>query len=161
MKRSNSISERPEIYRVLIVDEDKDFFYRVSKTLIEDGFQTIWVSSERFVLEQVKSLSPHIILLEVKTPNLDGIELCQIIRRTPELSNIIVALLTKQIDDYIQISAFKAGCDDFFLKSIKPELLNYRIMAHIIRQTSIRDGINGNNFVPSYRNLFTELFSMN
>jgi len=161
MRMNNSLSEKDDQFRILSVDEDRDFYYRVSKTLIDAKFQTIWVSSGQFVLEHIKILSPHIVLLEVKTPNLDGIDLCKIIRSTPELSNIIVAFLTKQIDDSIQISAFKAGCDDFLYKTIKPELLNYRLMAHIKRQTSIKDCIDSNKIVPSNKNLSIELFSMN
>ena len=143
-------------YRVLIVDEDKDFFGRMSKTLREEGFQTHWVNTGRIVLEQAKKLLPHLILLEVEIPGINGIELCQTIRETPDLSSTIVAFLTKHIDDYIQVAAFKAGCDDFIFKTIKPRLLTYRLMAHLNRQVVKGEVFAENKPVNSNSNLYID-----
>jgi two-component system alkaline phosphatase synthesis response regulator PhoP len=136
-------------YRVLIVDDDKDFFERVSNNLREDEVQAYWVNSGNLVLEQAKILHPHLILLEVEIPDIDGIELCQIIRETPELSQTIVAFLTKQTDDYVQVAAFKAGCDDFIFKAIKPKVLTYRIMALLKRQADQNKILANSNFLSS------------
>jgi len=137
------------LFRVLIVDDDKDFFERVSNSLREDGVETYWANSGGIALEQAMIVRPHLILLEVEIPDIDGIELCQIIRETPELSNTIVAFLTKQTDDYVQVAAFKAGCDDFIFKAIKPKVLAYRIKALLKRQTDQNKSFANNNYVNS------------
>lgn len=121
-------------YRILIADKDKVFSDWISKTLQDKGFTINWVSSGNQVLEQAIKLHPHLILLEVEIPEIDGIELCQIIRETPEISNTIVAFITNQTEDFIQIAAFKAGCDDFIFKTIKSRVLAYRILALLKRQ---------------------------
>jgi len=137
------------LFRVLIVDDDKDFFERVSNSLREDGVETYWANSGGIALEQAMIVRPHLILLEVEIPDIDGIELCQIIRETPELSNTIVAFLTKQTDDYVQVAAFKAGCDDFIFKAIKPKVLAYRIMAILKRQADQNKSSFNNNYINS------------
>ena len=147
-------------YRILIADEDKIFSERVGRIFQDNGFIVNWANSGNLVLEQAKILSPHLILLEVETPNLDGIKLCKIIRSTPDLSNIIVAFLTKQIDDYIQVSAFKAGCDDFFFKTINPHMLTFRIMAHLNRQSNKSGFIKENIYTHTNNNLLMEHFSI-
>lgn len=121
-------------YRVLIVDSNKDYLEKIITILSNNGFNTSCIDSGQLVVEQAKKILPHLIILEVEIPEIDGIELCKIIRKTPELQNTIVVFLTNQAEDFVQVAAFKAGCDDFILKSIKPRLLTYRVDALLKRQ---------------------------
>ncbi len=134
-------------HSVIIVDNDKDFSEKLSKSLRDHGYLIDWVSSGHLFLEHIKLAHPHLIILEVEVPDIDGIELCQIIRETPELSNTIVVFLTKQTDDYVQVAAFKAGCDDFIFKATKPKVLLYKIMALIKRQDDHYKSLANNNYI--------------
>lgn len=136
-------------HRVLIVDNDKDYSERISNILREDGYTIYLANSGSIVLDQAKKVHPHIILLEVGIPDIDGIELCQIIRETPELSSTVVVFLTNQAEDFIQIAAFKAGCDDFILKTIKPRVFAYRVHALLKRQIEKENDLSVNESINS------------
>ena len=70
---------------------------------------------------------PHLILLDVMMPELDGIETCRQIRNEKVLSDTLVAFLTARNEDYSQIAGFDAGADDYINKPIKPRVLLSRI----------------------------------
>jgi two-component system alkaline phosphatase synthesis response regulator PhoP len=79
---------------------------------------------------------PHLILLDVMMPEMDGIETCEELRKHPALENTIIAFLTARGEDYSQIAGFEAGGDDYIVKPIKPKVLTSRIHALLKRTTS-------------------------
>ena len=84
-------------------------------------------------IEYITFNKPQLIILEVETADIDGIEICKTIRENQEISSIPIIFLTKHTEDYVQVAAYKAGCDDFINKSIKPWVLTYRIYALLKR----------------------------
>ncbi len=116
-------------YKLLIADNDREFTESVEKMLIGLNINLIIVELGSNVLGKAKAVHPHLILLEVELPEVDGIEVCKQIRDDKDVSSAVVAFLTTNSDDFVQVAAFKAGCDDFISKSIKPRLLAYRILA--------------------------------
>lgn len=121
-------------YRILIADTDREFTDSINKIAQGYAAHLTIIDSGTKVLEYAKSILPHLIILEIELPEIDGIEICQSIREEPSLSNTVVTFLTNISDDYIQVAAFKAGCDDYILKTTKPRLLTYRILALLKRQ---------------------------
>lgn len=132
-------------YRILVADTDREFTDSINKIAQGYAAQLTIIDSGAKVLEYAKSIRPHLIILEIELPEIDGIELCQSIREEPTLSNTVVTFLTNISDDYIQVAAFKAGCDDYILKTTKPRLLTYRILALLNRQHD-SSSENTNNF---------------
>ena len=78
-------------------------------------------------VEKAKKKNPHLIILDVMMPEMDGIEACEIIRNTKGLENTLVAFLTARGEDYSQVAGFNAGADDYITKPIKPKLLISKI----------------------------------
>jgi two-component system alkaline phosphatase synthesis response regulator PhoP len=120
-------------YRVLLVDTNKNYIEKLKKTLTDNRFNTHCIDSGQLVVEHALKQLPHLILLEIEMPDIDGIELCKLIRKTPELADTFIVFLSNHEEDFIQVAAFKAGCDDFILKTIKPRLLIFRIEALLKR----------------------------
>jgi two-component system, OmpR family, alkaline phosphatase synthesis response regulator PhoP len=116
-------------FKILIVDDEQDILEFVSYNLRKEGFQVHQASSGRIAVNMAKEVIPHLILLDVMMPGMDGIETCGLIREIPELSQTLVAFLTARSEDYSQIAAFNAGADDFIPKPIKPKVLLSRINA--------------------------------
>lgn len=121
-------------YKILIADTDREFTDSINKIAQGYAAQVTTIESGAKVLEYAKSIHPHLIILEVELPDVDGIELCQSIREESTLSNTVITFLTNISDDYIQVAAFKAGCDDYILKTTKTRVLTYRILALLKRQ---------------------------
>ena len=140
-------------YKLLIADNDREFTESVEKILIGYEVNLTIVKSGLQVFDKAKAVHPHLILLEVELPEVDGIEVCQQIRDDKDISSTVIAFLTNNSDDFVQVAAFKAGCDDFISKSIKPRLLAYRILAllklqheHLLEPNLISKDIHNNSF---------------
>jgi two-component system alkaline phosphatase synthesis response regulator PhoP len=76
---------------------------------------------------------PHLILLDIMMPGMDGIETCEKLRSVPYLENTLIAFLTARGEDYSQVAGFEAGGDDYIIKPVKPKVLISRINALLKR----------------------------
>ena len=84
-------------------------------------------------MAKAREVVPHLILLDVMMPEMDGIETCQEIRKQDELKNTLIAFLTARGEDYSQIAGFEAGADDYIAKPIRVKVLVSRIKALLKR----------------------------
>lgn len=120
-------------YKILIVDDEQDILEFVSYNLRKEGFQVFPANSGRVAIDMAKEVQPHLILLDVMMPEMDGIETCSLIREIPELRNTLIAFLTARSEDYSQIAGFTAGGDDYITKPVRPKVLVSRIRALLKR----------------------------
>ncbi|NJK97928.1 MAG: response regulator transcription factor [Bacteroidales bacterium] len=120
-------------YKILIVDDEQDILEFVSYNLKKEGFQVYTSNNGRNAIELAREVKPHLILLDIMMPEMDGIETCEKIRDTPEIRTCIIAFLTARSEDYSQIAGFEAGGDDYISKPIKPKLLISRLKALLKR----------------------------
>ena len=86
-----------------------------------------------FALKALETKDFDVIVLDVKMPEMDGIEACEKIRVTPGLEGVTIAFLTALNEDYDEITGFNAGADDFINKPIKPHVLLSRVKALLRR----------------------------
>jgi len=84
-------------------------------------------------VKSAKKNQPHLILMDVMMPEMDGIEACEQIRTFPELKDTIITFLTARGEDYSQVAGFEAGADDYITKPIKPKVLVSKIKALLRR----------------------------
>ena len=128
-------------FRILLVDDENDILEFVTYNLQKEGFLVYTASNGAEAVRLAEEVMPHLILLDVMMPEMDGIETCQVIRLNPKLKNILVAFLTARGEDYSQIAGFDAGGDDYISKPIKPKVLVSRIKALLKRHDFIRNTI--------------------
>jgi two-component system alkaline phosphatase synthesis response regulator PhoP len=120
-------------YKILLVDDEPDILEFISYNLKKEGFQVITSQNGSEAIAIAKKELPHLIVLDVMMPEMDGIETCEEIKRIPELKKTIVAFLTARSEDYSQIAGFDAGADDYISKPIKPKVLISRVKALLKR----------------------------
>jgi len=120
-------------YTILLVDDEKDILEFVSYNLKKEGYQVKTASNGRDAIEIAKKTTPHLILLDVMMPGMDGIETCDVLRSMPELEGVMIAFLTARGEDYSQVAGFEAGADDYITKPIKPKVLTSRLKALLRR----------------------------
>jgi two-component system alkaline phosphatase synthesis response regulator PhoP len=120
-------------YKILLVDDEKDILEFLSYNLSNEGFQISTASNGVEALEKAKEMHPHLVLLDVMMPGMDGIETCEEMRKLPDLEKTLVAFLTARGEDYSQIAGFEAGGDDYITKPIKPKLLVSKIKSLLKR----------------------------
>lgn len=122
-----------EKYRILLVDDEKDILEFLSYNLKKEGYEVVTARNGSDAIKIAKSEKPHLIILDVMMPKMDGIETCTEIKAIPELHNTIVIFLTARGEDYSQIAGFDAGADDYITKPVKPKVLISRIKALLRR----------------------------
>lgn len=120
-------------YKILIADDEPDILEFVSYNLAAEGYEVFTASDGRGAVEKALETKPHLIVLDVMMPGMDGMEACHEIRSHKELQNTLVAFLTARSEDYSQIAGFEAGADDYIAKPIRPKVLLSRVRALLKR----------------------------
>jgi len=122
-----------ENYKILLVDDEKDILEFLGYNLRKEGYQVFTARNGKDGIKIALDEKPHLIILDIMMPKMDGIETCTEIKNLPGLSNIIIVFLTARGEDYSQIAGFEAGADDYITKPIKPKVLVSRIKALLRR----------------------------
>jgi two-component system alkaline phosphatase synthesis response regulator PhoP len=121
---------------ILLVDDEPDILEFLGYNLEREGFRVVKAINGNSALKMAAENRPHLIILDVMMPKMDGIETCAEIRKNPELKDTLVAFLTARGEDYSQIAGFEAGADDYIAKPIKPRLFVSRVQALLRRYKS-------------------------
>ena len=119
--------------KILLVDDEQDILEIISYNLLQEGYQIITAQNGKEAILKAKKELPHLIIMDVMMPEMDGIEACENIRKIPELSQTIIAFLTARSEDYSQVAGFDAGADDYIAKPIKPKLLVSKVKSLLRR----------------------------
>ena len=123
--------------RILLVDDEKDILEFLSYNLKKEGFEVATCSNGQMALDKLDEFQPHLIVLDVMMPGMDGIETCENIRSNSKYDHIIITFLTARAEDYSQVAGLEAGADDYINKPIKPKVLVSRVKALLRRKGSL------------------------
>ena len=119
--------------KILLVDDEPDILEILSYNLIAEGYTVLTAANGLEAVKSAKKNQPHLIIMDVMMPEMDGIEACGQIRAFPELKGTIITFLTARGEDYSQLAGFEAGADDYITKPIKPKILVSKIKALLRR----------------------------
>lgn len=119
--------------KILLVDDEPDILEIVGYNLSAEGYLISKAENGLEAIIKAKKENPHLIILDVMMPEMDGIEACEQIRRIPELNNTIITFLTARGEDFSQLAGFDAGADDYITKPIKPKVLVSKVKALLRR----------------------------
>ena len=124
-------------FKILLVDDEPDIVEFLGYNLKKEGYTILTANNGKEAIEIARKEVPHLIVLDVMMPDMDGIETCREIREQKGLQEVIIAFLTARSEDYTQIAGFEVGADDYITKPIKPRVFISRIKALLRRlQTS-------------------------
>jgi two-component system alkaline phosphatase synthesis response regulator PhoP len=137
-----------EEYKILLVDDEPDIIEFISYNLKKEGFAVSTATNGIEAVQKATEVKPHLIILDVMMPGMDGIETCEIIKSKPELKDTLIAFLTARGEDYSQIAGFDAGADDYITKPVKPKVLVSRIRALLKRYNTNESGHSSNSDSP-------------
>lgn len=119
--------------KILLVDDEPDILEILNYNLSQEGYEVFTAKNGLEAVSKAKKKHPHLIILDVMMPEMDGIEACEIIRNTPGLEETIITFLTARSEDYSQVAGFDAGADDYITKPIKPKVLVSKVKALLRR----------------------------
>lgn len=123
--------------KILLVDDEPDILEIISYNLTAQGYNVITANNGVQAVKKAKKEQPHLIILDVMMPEMDGVSTCSELRKMPETQNSLILFLTARSEEYSELAGFNAGADDYVTKPIKPKLLISRIKALLKRNKSI------------------------
>jgi two-component system, OmpR family, alkaline phosphatase synthesis response regulator PhoP len=123
-------------YKILLVDDEMDILEFISYNLEKEGYEVYTATNGTEALQKAEKKQPHLIILDVMMPEMDGIAACEELRKIPSLRNTVIAFLTARNEDYSQIAGFEAGADDYITKPIRPKVLISRVKA-LLKRTGV------------------------
>ncbi|WP_163322401.1 response regulator transcription factor [Draconibacterium mangrovi] len=120
-------------FKVLLVDDEMDILEFLSYNLEKEGYEVFTARNGAEAIKVAEKQLPHLIILDVMMPEMDGIAACEELRKIPALSSTVIAFLTARGEDYSQIAGFEAGADDYITKPVRPKVLVSRVKALLKR----------------------------
>lgn len=122
--------------RILIVDDDENIAELISLYLVKECFDTEIVLNGEAALEIFKTYQPHLILLDIMLPGMDGYDVCREIRKD---SNVPIVMLSAKGEVFDKVLGLKIGADDYMVKPFDSNELVARVQA-ILRRVAQSGG---------------------
>lgn len=125
--------------KILIVDDEPDILEFLKYNLKKEGYQVVTAADGKQAIKVAEKENPHLILLDIMMPEMDGVEACRTLREKKQFRDTPIAFLTARDEDFTQIAALDVGGDDYITKPIKPRVLMSRIAALLRRSVRSSD----------------------
>lgn len=113
--------------KILIVDDEPDIVEMLAYNFENENMIVLKANTGSDALELVEVYCPDIVLLDVMLPDIDGIEVCERIRKMEKMKRALVIFLSARGEDYSQVAGYKAGGDDYVVKPIRIKILKHKI----------------------------------
>ncbi|MFN0067290.1 MAG: response regulator [Limisphaerales bacterium] len=120
--------------KVLVVDDEPDAVELISFNLKGAGFDVVSAGDGDHALKTARLHHPDLILLDVMLPEVDGLEVCKLLRRDPATSGIPIIMLTAKAAEVDRIVGLELGADDYVTKPFSPRELVLRVKKVIKRR---------------------------
>lgn len=116
--------------KILIVDDDVHIAELISIYLTKEGYETKEVYGGRKAIEEFSAFSPHLVLLDIMLPEIDGYQVCREIR---QISKVPIIMLTAKGEVFDKVLGLELGADDYIVKPFDSKELVARVKAVLRR----------------------------
>src|ERR1022692_2178541 len=123
--------------RILIVDDEHDFIELLQYKLAGHGYELIVANDGVHALSQARTQKPNLILLDILLPDLDGLSVCEILRRQPATKNIPIIFMSA-LSSEVTKRTVAMQADDFFTKPLDLPRLVKRIADLLHQETAVK-----------------------
>lgn len=137
--------------KVLVVDDSKINIATLKSTLEVEGYTVYGIDNGREVLGKARKIKPDIILLDILMPDMDGFQVCELLKQDSELKDIPVIMLTAKVDGKdvkhgLELGAFdyiKRPADEVEVIARVNSALRYKERQDQLIEMSMKDGLTG------------------
>ena len=113
--------------KILVVDDEPEAVELVEFNLKQAGFDVATAADGAEALKKARAVSPALILLDLMLPEIDGLEVCKLLRRDPATAGIPIIMLTAKAAEIDRVLGLELGADDYVTKPFSPRELVLRI----------------------------------
>ncbi|WP_309818477.1 SpoIIE family protein phosphatase [Pseudarthrobacter sulfonivorans] len=116
----------PVARRAVVIEDDPDIRGLLVRILVKQGFEVTQAGAGLPGVEEVRRASPDLVTLDLNLPDLDGLEVCKLLR---EFSDAFIVMLTARTDELDKLTGLDNGADDYISKPFSPREFQSRINA--------------------------------
>jgi two-component system phosphate regulon response regulator PhoB len=113
--------------KVLVVDDEPEAVELVEFNLKGAGYEVSTASDGAEALNKARRIQPNLVILDVMMPEIDGMEVCKLLRRDPATSGIPIIMLTAKASEVDRVLGLELGADDYVVKPFSPRELVLRV----------------------------------
>ena len=125
--------------KILVVDDEPEAVELVEFNLKQAGFDVATAADGAEALKKARAISPALILLDLMLPEIDGLEVCKLLRRDPVTAGIPIIMLTAKAAEIDRVLGLELGADDYVTKPFSPRELVLRIRKILDRRKPATD----------------------
>ena len=118
-------------YTVLIIDDKKENLKYLNEILKDENYEIKASIDARFAIESSKLNPPHLILLDIKMPELNGFEVCKLLKNEENLKDIPIIFISALDDVDSKVKAFSEGGVDYITKPFEPKEVKARVKTQL------------------------------
>src|ERR1041385_2182134 len=126
---------------ILIVDDQKDLALRVQRSLEDAGFDVIIAVDGTTGLQIAKEHRPDLVLLDLTLPDIDGLQVCETLRRDLKAGAVPIIVLSARASEADRVRGLDRGADDYLIKPFNTQELLARVRAALRRAAMPRSGL--------------------
>lgn len=124
-----------------MVDDEPDAIELIRFNLKASGYEVLTAEDGEEALAKARKFSPDMILLDVMLPEIDGLEVCKILRRDPATASLPIIMLTAKASEIDRVLGLEFGADDYVTKPFSPRELMLRVRNLLKRKESSKEEV--------------------
>lgn len=133
-----NVRERQENLRVLIVEDDRSQALYCELVLRKQGIDVRVAADSKLAMAAIREFLPDLVLMDLHMPDVDGMQLTELIRDEPDLALLPIVFVTGEQDEGTRFNALRAGGDDYIVKPIRPRHLVTAVVSRARRARKLR-----------------------
>jgi PleD family two-component response regulator len=114
-------------YRILVCDDEPHIVQILKFTLEREGYQVFTAENGKVALDKAREVQPHLVLLDVMMPVMDGYEVCRKMREDFKMNQIPIIMLSAKGDDRARVVGLEGGANDYLVKPYSNDELLLRV----------------------------------
>ena len=120
--------------RILVVDDEEDLLELLKYNLTKEGYRVACVASGEEAIQKARNDLPDLVVLDLLLPNVDGLEVCRVLKNDVRTKHVPVIILTAKGEETDMVTGLEMGADDYLAKPFSPRVLLARIKAVLRRR---------------------------
>jgi len=123
----------------MVVDDDEEFTKLYKSVLQMSGFDTTAINQSATAIEMAYLIKPDIFVIDLMMPDIDGFQLCRMLRKDPNFKHTPIIIVTALNDEDSKMVAMGAGANDYLTKPFHIDALKSRIDSLLERAKQVED----------------------
>ena len=132
--------------KILIVDDEPEAIELIEFNLKQAGYEVATAADGAEALKKARELLPGLVILDLMLPEMDGLEVCKILRREPATATMPILMLTAKAAEIDRVLGLELGADDYLTKPFSPRELVLRVKKILSRGKAVDDEVQSFKF---------------